>query len=186
MLKNTLIIITGLPATGKTSLGKKLATELNLPFISKDEIKELLFESLGYTDLAWSKKIGSTSYDLLYYFAESLLKNNQSLIIETNFDPKFANQKIIDLKNKYNFEPMQIRCFTEGKILLERFTKRAQSSERHPGHFDAENLADWEKILLPGKIEALDIGGKLFDFDTTDLNNLDYQTLNNFITLCQK
>ena len=121
MSKISLIIITGLPGTGKTTLGKKLAEGLKLPFICKDDIKELLFNGLGWQDREWSKKIGGSSYDLLYYITESLLKAEKSLIIETNFNPKFANQKFLDLKEKYDFVPLQIRCITDGEILLERF-----------------------------------------------------------------
>ncbi|MFA6392011.1 MAG: AAA family ATPase [Patescibacteria group bacterium] len=181
MPKTTLIIITGLPGTGKTTLGKKLSKELCLPFISKDDIKELLFDSLGWSDLKWSKKIGSVSYDLLYYITESLLKTNSSLIIETNFDPKFANQKLTELKNEYHFFPFQIRCITDGKILFDRFKRRSESSERHPGHIDNQNLVEWKKILSTGRIESIDIGGELFDIDTTDFNDIDYNKLFNAI-----
>ncbi|MFZ4462043.1 MAG: AAA family ATPase [Patescibacteria group bacterium] len=45
-MKSLLIIITGLPCTGKTTLGRKLAEELRLPFVSKDDFKELLFDDL--------------------------------------------------------------------------------------------------------------------------------------------
>jgi predicted kinase len=58
MKKNLLIVITGLPGTGKTTLGRKLAEELALPFISKDDIKELLFDGLGWEDRAKLKKWG--------------------------------------------------------------------------------------------------------------------------------
>lgn len=50
MSKISLIIITGLPGTGKTTLGRKLAEEFRLPFISKDDIKEFLFDNLGWKD----------------------------------------------------------------------------------------------------------------------------------------
>lgn len=179
MSKPILIIITGLPATGKTTLGRKLANELNLPCISKDDIKELLFDTMGFEDREWSKKIGVSSYELLYYMAESILKSGSSLVLEANFDPRFANKKILELKGTYNFELFQIRCFTEGEILFERFKKRAESHERHQGHVDSENLDEWYPILLQGKIEALNIGGEFFDIDTTEFNNVNYDELVN-------
>ncbi|MBT4071896.1 MAG: AAA family ATPase [Candidatus Magasanikbacteria bacterium] len=37
--KSSLIIITGHPATGKTTLGRKLSKKLNIPFICRDDIK---------------------------------------------------------------------------------------------------------------------------------------------------
>ena len=42
-----LLVVTGLPCTGKTTLGKYLASQLKLPFIHKDGIKETLFDLLG-------------------------------------------------------------------------------------------------------------------------------------------
>ncbi len=177
MSKISLIIITGLPGTGKTTLGRKLAEELRLPFICKDDIKELLFDGLGWQDREWSKKIGGSSYDLLYFITESLLKAEKSLIVETNFNPKFADKKFLDLKEKYNFLPFQIRCTTDGEILLDRFTKRANSDDRHPGHIDSGSLDEWRPILLQGKIEALNVGGEIFDIDTSDFNKVDYDKL---------
>ena len=59
MSKAWLIIIWGLPCTGKTTLGPWLAKELGLPFVHKDGIKESLFESLGWKDRAWSKQLSS-------------------------------------------------------------------------------------------------------------------------------
>ncbi len=177
MEKRTFIIITGLPGTGKTTLGRKLAKELQLPFICKDDIKELLFDGLGWKDREWSKKIGGASYDMLYYVTELLLKAEKSLIIETNFNPEFANQKLLELKEKYHFAPVQIRCFADGEVLFERFKQRAKSTDRHPGHVDGGSLEEFRPILLQGKIEALSMGGETLDVDTTDFDTVDYEKI---------
>jgi predicted kinase len=183
MSKIPLIIITGLPGTGKTTLGRKLAEEFRWPFICKDDIKELLFDGLGWQDREWSKKLGVASYGLLYYITETNLKAGKSLIVETNFHPMLSTAKFLDLKKKYDFVPFQVRCITDGEILLDRFTKRAHSDERHPGHVDSENLDELRPILLQGKIEALEIGGEIFDIDTSDFNKVDYDKLVSAIKL---
>lgn len=41
------IIVAGPPATGKTTLSRWLASELMLPLLNRDSIKEILFDTLG-------------------------------------------------------------------------------------------------------------------------------------------
>jgi predicted kinase len=46
----TLVLVTGPPASGKTSLAQPLARHLGRPLLGKDTIKEALFDSLGTGD----------------------------------------------------------------------------------------------------------------------------------------
>jgi molybdopterin-guanine dinucleotide biosynthesis protein len=43
----TLVLVTGPPASGKTTLARPLASYLGLPLLGKDTIKEALFDALG-------------------------------------------------------------------------------------------------------------------------------------------
>lgn len=177
MTKPLLVIISGLPCTGKTFLGKRLAKEFNLPYLSKDGIKELLFDSLGWQDREWSKKLGLASYNLLYYFAESQLTAGKSFIIESNFKAEFDSKKFLDLKKKYEYEPLQIVCKTDGEVLFERFKKRTESGERHPGHVDQLNYDEFKEIMLKGGYESLLIGGEIIEVNTTDFESIDYEKI---------
>src|SRR5215472_15932905 len=109
-MNSTTIIITGLSGTGKTTLGKQLASRLLLPFISKDIIKELLFDNLGYSDRAWSKKLGVASFKIMDYLIEEQLKAGHSMILETNFNPKIHSSKFQNWQEKYTFKVLQIVC----------------------------------------------------------------------------
>ena len=122
-------------------------------------------------------KIGTATYSLLYYVMESLLSAGRPFIVESNFKPEFENEKFLNLKNKYGFEPFQILCKTNGEILFERFKARAESGIRHPGHVDHLNYEEFKEPLLKGRLENLNIGGKVFDIDTTDFNTIDYNAL---------
>ncbi|MCX6049790.1 MAG: AAA family ATPase [Chloroflexi bacterium] len=172
-----LIIITGLPCTGKTTLGRRLAQALGWPFVHKDGIKEMLFEHLGGSDRTWSKQLGRASSELLYYFAETQLIVGRSLVIESNFDPAFATPRLLALQEKYGFVPIQIQCQAEGDVLFRRFQKRSESGERHLGHGDHLNYAEFKTVLLNGAVHRLAIGGPVFEIDTTDFQKIDYSVL---------
>ena len=58
MSRALLVIISGPPGAGKMVLGRRLAQALGFPFINKDDIKEILFDTLGWHDREWSKKLG--------------------------------------------------------------------------------------------------------------------------------
>lgn len=176
-----LIIITWFPWTWKTTLGKTLSNELRLPFISKDDFKEILFDNLWIQDLDWSKNLWIASYWILYHITESFLKVEKSLIVETNFHPILSTEKFCELKSKYGCHILQIRCFCDWEILLERFRNRMNSHERHPWHTDDLNIRS--PILLKWKIEALNLEGELFDIDTTFFDKIDYVKLCNDIKL---
>jgi tRNA uridine 5-carbamoylmethylation protein Kti12 len=49
----TLVLVTGPPTSGKTTLARPLAHHLDLPLLGKDAIKEALFDTLGTGDRAW-------------------------------------------------------------------------------------------------------------------------------------
>lgn len=181
MNKPLLIIVSGPSCTGKTTLAKKISEKFNIPFITKDGIKEILFDDLGWSNREWSKKLGVASYSILHYFLESTLKVNKALIIESNFKPEFETPEILDKITKYNYLPIQIMCQCDGKILLERFQKRSESGQRHPGHCDNTNYDEFKELLLKGKFEPMNIGGEIIVFDSTNLNNLDYENILNKI-----
>jgi predicted kinase len=69
-----LIIVTGRPASGKTTLARWLAQEIHLPVVSKDSIREVLFERLGWKDRPWAQLLGRVSIDLMFHFAEMQCK----------------------------------------------------------------------------------------------------------------
>ena len=58
MTRPLLIVVTGAPCAGKTTLARRIAETFRLPLIAKDDIKESLFDSLGWKDREWSKQLG--------------------------------------------------------------------------------------------------------------------------------
>ena len=176
------IIITGHPATGKTTLAHRLASELNLPLLWKDQIKESLSETLGSGTDEWSRQLSKATWSLLYQQIEMLLKANVSFVVEGNFDPQYANSQWQVLANKYQFRPVQILCEADPDVLLTRYAGRIQSAERHIGHVDeSENPAFLASIRRP--FGWLEIEGQRITIDTTDFTTIDIQQITKTITM---
>ena len=177
MVKPYLVIVSGAPAAGKTTLARRLGHELGFPVIAKDDIKERLFETLGWHDRDWSRKLGVATFDLIYYFVETELRAQRSLIVESNFRPEFSAATFLALRTKYAFEPVQIVCSAETSVLRERYRQRYLSGERHPGHVDHVVYEELQAGEQQDEYGPMPIGGGVLRVDTTDFSRVDYAAI---------
>jgi predicted kinase len=169
-----LVIVTGPPAAGKTALARRLAADAGLLLISRDALKEALFDALGASDLAWSRRLGGASYELLYVVLESALRAGCACLAESNFDAQFATPRLRALMGRLPFRPLQIALRADPAALALRMRARVESGERHPGHHDRHELGALDPATLRDSIPPVDIGGELLVVDTTDFGAVDY------------
>src|SRR5687768_14709031 len=86
-----LIIFSGLPGTGKSTLAKTLGKELSIPVFAKDWLEAALLRS-GLEPVTTDKSLGFAGYELLTVLAERQLMLGQSVIL----DSVASSQKIRD------------------------------------------------------------------------------------------
>jgi predicted kinase len=169
------VVVTGPPASGKSTLADAVAKELSAPLLAKDPIKEVLFDGLGTGDAAWSRKLGIATYGILYLMLEQELRAGRSCVLEANFDHIEASAQLAAIQLRHRFRALQIVCSADREILLERFVER--SGSRHPGHIDGERLEDVEESIDAGRWSALELEGELVEVDTTDWAGVDVARL---------
>ena len=171
----TIIIVTGRPAAGKSTLAKWLSRELKLSLVSKDSIREELFDRLGWKDRKWAQELGKASVDMMFYFAKAELEVGHSIIMDNSFFPPVSNRRFQALKEYYHAESIQIVCNSDRETLFQRFKSRADTGNRHPGHGDQDVLEELYVNLADTSSRVLDIGGIMIEVDTTDFSKVDYQ-----------
>jgi predicted kinase len=178
MHKPLLIIVNGLPASGKSTLAKRLGQDLQLPVFSRDAIYEVLVDELGVDTLSVPPALGSAAFSLFYHVIGAVLASKQSVIIEQYFGrPDMRTAELLDLQRRHDFEPFQILCHADGDVLIERFMVRAASSDRHAGHGGADWLEQNKRLLLSGPLTPLALDGTLVEVDTTEPGRFDYEAL---------
>lgn len=179
-----LIIINGMPATGKTTVARTLSERLAIPTIAKDAFKEFLFDTLGVKDREWSRTLGGVSNGSLYLLVDTLLSSNQSIIIENAFERKFARPQLEALIQKYHPNVIEIYCTTEQTVRRKRFMKRNQSGDRHIGHLDHTNYLKDDDDEPIEKFSALKLSvGEYIEIDTTQPDTISIEKVINSIKI---
>lgn len=177
MPKPFVLLVNGISATGKTTVARRLSAELKILYLGKDDVKEHLFDSLGWSDRAWSHKLSGATHAVLNPIIDDLLRCGQSVILDFNFNAILDPPKLRRWKEAYDCDIRQILCFAQGEVVFERFRERASSGVRHRGHCDDTNLEAFREYLLSGRCAPLEIEGPIFELDTTDFHAIPWADL---------
>lgn len=147
MATMSLIIVNGLPASGKTTLATQLSAELSLPLFSKDAIKETLadaltaFHSREEASLEWSHQLGLAAAACLWRL---LSDAGGRAIIESPWLAHLRPIVALELDQLRILTHDEIWCDIPLSLARERFESRAL--ERHWIHSESSGSkdADWE------------------------------------------
>jgi predicted kinase len=155
------VIVSGPPAAGKSTLAGPLAAELGFALIAKDRIKEALHNTLGWVtgpDLAWSQRLGAASMELLW----ALALDAPAVVLEANFWS--GDARLEAPMRALAAVPVEVHCRCPLDECLRRYAERAPS--RHPVHVDgpergvtAETFARSARPIGAGPVITVDTTG---------------------------
>lgn len=177
-----LLAVGGHSGSGKTTLAQGLARALSLPLLSKDVIKEALFDSLGWSDRTWSQRLGAAAIAVLYQQLEQLLATRLSCIIESTFRAELDGPRLRALCAQHGVQPVELQCVAPGEVLVARVLARAAKGERHPGHVDGTWMEEHAHLLRAGPLPPLDLGGPLRVVDTASAQAPDLNAVMAWVT----
>lgn len=167
------VVINGLPGVGKTPLAARIARELGWPLVTKDMIKEQLFDSLGWSDRAWSRSLSIASMDMLFLWLKTEAAAGRAVVVEGNFDCERDTQRFVAAVGPPGAQWVQVLVGCDGAVLVERHRARAAAGRRHPGHQEAALVGELTERLAVGWAVPLALPGALVRVDTTDFGLVD-------------
>ncbi|HAU66329.1 TPA: hypothetical protein DCW61_03215 [Candidatus Uhrbacteria bacterium] len=173
-----LIIIGGAPATGKTTLAQLIVEKTRFRNISKDQLKEYLFDMIEYRDRQWSREIGALAFPLFMGIVEMYLKRGETIIVDNPFIYAEDLEWFYRFQKEYEVEFIQIHLMADPVVLRQRFIERAQTN-RHPGHNDSLEsvLEEFEQKWFNKTFIPLPLPGKIKIVDTTDFETVNHDEI---------
>jgi predicted kinase len=160
-----LVVVTGPPGAGKTTIAAELRRRLGLPLITKDGLKETLGGELGIEDRVRSQQLGGAVFEVLGLVVNELLEQGVSVIVEANFTKHstlFAKLPPAEI--------VQVHVSADPETLRARLRDR---DARHPVHYDREAADEVAARAAGGEWLPLPIRGRLIEIDTTTWPDLD-------------
>ena len=173
-----LIVIQGGSAVGKTTLAQRLATDLGLHLLTKDNFKELLYDVLGTPPGRDESEVyGLAATKALYASVAIFLSKGKSIIIESAFHTEFANLDIEAIVKDGSAGVVQIYVTASPKVRVDRYNERIASDKRHKSHPDSIGAATEEYFANDHTIYGPLSIDDTIEVDTSTFTDDDYSKL---------
>ena len=148
----SLVLMAGLPGTGKTTLAKELGRQLGWTVIHADTIKYTLFDAgLSKENAAY------IAYDALFALARDILvSQKQPVILDSSARYPFVVERAVDLVDQAQAQLKVIHCVVSKDCRFHRLKTRAERPLHPPNKAFTGDTED-QQIYRHLPISALHI-----------------------------
>ncbi len=185
-----LIILAGMPATGKSTVAAALSKTLGYPILEKDQIKEGLFDTLGFENYSQKRALDHAANEALLRVLKAMLQAGTSVILVNNFDTAGA-EKLRNLLVEYRPNCVTVFLTGEPQVLYQRYADRDNAGLRHLGHVLQDRYPpregdplhytmtpeEFEEKFFKRGMGQFQCPGKRMDVDMTDFSKVSTQAL---------
>jgi predicted kinase len=160
----TLIVVSGPPGSGKTTLAHEIARSLGCPALCRDEIKEGMVHSSPGFEASTGDPLTRRTLTVFFDVLAALLRAGVTVVAEAAFQDKLWLP---------NLEPLAeiaairvVRCTVGTGVAHERIVRRARENAHRAAHADRDLLraiADGERPIESWVPISLDVPTLIVD-----------------------
>ncbi|HXU28997.1 MAG TPA: AAA family ATPase [Thermoanaerobaculia bacterium] len=155
------VIVSGLPASGKTTVASAIAKALDLPFFDKDSFLEELFQVEGVGDPNWRRQLSRRADERFQRVARA-----ERTAVLTSWWKHPASALDSGTPTGWLEAPpgvaIEVHCECPVSVAANRFLAR----RRHPGHLDER----WSRESLVAMLNEQQNCGPLFPAKAVTVN----------------
>ena len=157
------VLVTGAPGSGKTTLAGRLAADLAARLVSKDALKERLADHEGQPrSVRASTRLGARAYRELFDTLQSCVAGRERIVVESNFRHGRSEAELIRALQGH---PARVVHCAASSVTIER-RYRSRSAARHPAHLDSQRIGDVLRDLEAGLYAPLELGHPTIEVET--------------------
>lgn len=156
----TLIVVSGAPGTGKSTIARELGARLRFCVLSLDLIKEALADVLGLGDEDWSNRVGDAAAEVVFRLAADF----PDAVAEGWWRGARRDRAVAEFAGA-----VEVFCYSDPDLAAARSIARHEAG-RHRIHRDMINPAGVGSAAyiasLAATVTPLRLGGPLVEVDT--------------------
>lgn len=194
------VLVTGIPASGKSTIAEFLSNRFDIILLSKDKIKEIMFDDIGFKSRDEKVKLGIASMNIMYECAEQLMKHKLPFILENNFENN-SKAGLMAILEKYSYTAVTVLMTGDYEKVYKRFLKRNESPDRHRGHVvnncypetegehgsaSVPSYENFVKGISERGMDRFKANGPCLVLDTTDFSTINREDLIRKIDACRR
>ena len=132
-----LLLIMGDLATGKSTFARALSQRYGVNVFVKDDIKEILGDTVGFTNRAENKRLSVATGALMCHIFSGFAKLGKPLILEANF--RIGELETLHkIAAEHGYQVLTLQLQGSIPVLYGRFLNRIHNENRHPVHICEE------------------------------------------------
>ncbi|MFP2505956.1 AAA family ATPase [Buttiauxella gaviniae] len=149
----TVVLVNGVPASGKSTIARLLSEHFTLPLLTIDGIKEPFMAQFDEIDRPFNRRLGSAAYEVIWSIvADSPVQCIFIIDAWFGFQPKEALERYLEHAGVTRV--LEVWNHIPGPLAAERYAQRL--GVRRPGHPGEEYLP--ELVKLADTAEPMSLG----------------------------